>query len=92
MEGRSAGSGQMSEEGRPLTQGLKFKADQEHVCPWRAAGVASAFEEACLINELTETKTLCRRWRTTFSIFHFLRGSLVTLVKYERPAGGSNLK
>lgn len=30
--GRSEGSGQMSEEGRPLAQGLEFKADQEHVC------------------------------------------------------------
>lgn len=37
---RGAKQGQISEVGQPLTQGLEFKADQEHVCQCK---------EACLI-------------------------------------------
>lgn len=41
----------MSEEGRPLAQGLEFKADQKHVCQRWVVQVTFAFEEAYLMNE-----------------------------------------
>lgn len=51
--------GRFQEVGRPLTQGLKFKADQEHVCQCWVIQVAFAFKEACLIYDGQKQKSHC---------------------------------